>query len=190
MKRLLVLSLTLGLSACNGGKDQTNIELIQDMMDQINVKAQDWNPDAKDGLANFYPPDNTVPRGYKPVPFKGDPIAANEKLMNPMAGDMSPETLSRGKEKYEIYCGVCHGETLAGNGPVAAKMILKPPTLLSEKVRGHKDGRLFYIISYGQGVMGSYATQLHNQKDRWAIVNYIRSVQKRSAAGESVGKKE
>jgi mono/diheme cytochrome c family protein len=178
MKRLgLVILVATFFVGCNGSKNQTNIELIQDMMDQINVKAQDWDPDRPGMLANHYPPDNTVPIGYKPVPYKTDPVAANEKIINPFAADTSPELLALGKAKYEIYCIVCHGEHLTGDGTVAPKMLVKPPSLLSDKIRGYKDGRIFHIISYGQGVMGSYATQLHDPKQRWAIIKYIRSVQ-------------
>jgi mono/diheme cytochrome c family protein len=178
MKRWALLLSLAALVGCNGSKNQTNIELMQDMMDQINVKAQDWDPDMPGELANFYPPEHTVPIGYKPVPFKNDAAAAGEKIINPLAGNMSPEVLSTGKAKYEIYCYPCHGPTLTGDGLVAPKMMLRPPSLLSAKVKGYKDGRIFHVISYGQGVMGSYATQLHDEKHRWAIVNYVRSMQK------------
>ncbi len=171
------------LVGCTGGKNQTNIELIQDMMDQVSIKAQDWDPERPGMMANFYPPDHTVPKGFKPVPFKGDPIGANDKLKNPYEGDMSPDLLSLGKARYDIYCIVCHGPNLTGDGTVAPKMLVRPPSLLSEKVRGYKDGRIFHVISFGQGTMGSYATQIHDHKQRWAIVNYIRSMQKKNSEG-------
>jgi hypothetical protein len=63
----------LGLVSCNAGKNQTNIELVQQMMDQSSVKFQDWDPTAKGNLAMRVPPKNTIPRGYKPYAYKGDP---------------------------------------------------------------------------------------------------------------------
>jgi mono/diheme cytochrome c family protein len=93
---------------------------------------------------------------------------------------MSPEIVARGKAKYEIFCYPCHGPDLIGNGLVAAKMLVKPPSLLSDKIRGYHDGRIFHIISYGQGVMGSYASQIHDKDDRWAIIKYIRSMQNKN----------
>ena len=73
---------------------------------------------------------------------------------------------------------VCHGGSGRGDGPVAAKMSLKPPSLMSDKVRGFVDGRIYHIISDGQGVMSSYAYQLVDEHDRWCIVNYVRNMQK------------
>jgi len=101
--------------------------------------------------------------------------------MNPIAGQFSPDIIELGKAKYGIYCAVCHGDTMKGDGPVAAKMmVVKPPALVSDKVKGYKDGRIFHVITFGQGVMGSYATQIHDVKSRWAIVNYIRMMQKKA----------
>lgn len=181
MKKLLSLSVLMFVVGCNGGKNKPNIELIQDMMDQVSVKAQDWDPSAPDNRANRYPPENTNPIGHKVVPYANDPQLAGEKLINPLAGNFSPEVISLGKAKYDIYCAVCHGDTMHGDGPVAPKMtVIKPPSLLSDKVKGYKDGRIFHVITFGQGVMGNYATQLHDQKQRWAIVNYVRMMQKKA----------
>ncbi len=66
-----------------------------------------------------------------------------------------------------------------------AKDALKPPPLISDKIIGVADGAIFHIISDGQGVMSSYAFQLVDEKDRWAIVNYVRSLQKLAKGGGS-----
>ena len=166
---------------CNGGKNKTNIELIQNMMDQIHVKPQDWDPDSKDFSTVKVPPEGTIAQNRIPYLFDGDPVGAGEKLKNPLAGDRSPEVLLQGKKVYEIYCGICHGAKGAGDGSVAPKMALKPPTLLSDKVKNHPDGRLYHIIVNGQGVMGAYGAQIgslpENYNDRWKLVNYVRSLQ-------------
>lgn len=178
MKKLGLALATLLMVACNGGKDQTNIELAQGMFDQISNKAQDWDPKRGGKGTALVPPEGTVPRGYKPYKYKMDPIGAGNKLVNPLKGDNSPELMKIGQEKYEIYCGICHGMAGDGKGTVAAAMILKPPSLLSDIVKKHSDGRIFHILTDGQGVMGSYANQIRHEKDRWAVVNYIRSLQK------------
>src|SRR5262249_49887349 len=102
---------------------------------------------------------------------------------NPHAGDMSVEILNRGRTKFETYCAVCHGYQGKGDGPVSVKMALKPPPLISEKIIKLPDGGIFHIISDGQGVMSSYAYQLVDEDDRWAIVNYVRSLQKLASGG-------
>lgn len=179
---LFTALVVLTLSSCNAGKNKTNIELVTAMMDQQAVKFQDWDPNAKGNLAMRVPPANTVPRGFKPYAFVGQPEQAGLALKNPMSSDFSKETLEMGKAKYDIYCGLCHGGAGAGDGQIAGKMILKPPPLVTDKVKAFSDGRIFHIITDGQGVMGSYINQVQDEKARWAIVNYIRTLQKRAAA--------
>ena len=159
---------------------QPNVELVQDMMDQPALKAQDYEPSNPTKGSSRLPPEGTVPVGYTPYKYAGDAAQASAKLKNPFAGNTNVEILELGRRKYEIYCALCHGYSGAGDGTVAPKMALKPPTLLSDKVKGLTDGGIFHIITDGQGVMSSYAYQLVNENDRWAIVNYVRSLQKLS----------
>ncbi len=155
-----------------------NIELIQDMMDSPSLKAQDYEPSNPTKSSSRIPPEGSVPVGYQPYKFPGNPAEAALKLKNPLAGNTSVEILDLGRKKYEIYCALCHGYTGVGDGPVAPKMALKPPPLTSDKIIQMSDGGIFHIITDGQGVMSSYAYQLVDEKDRWAIVNYVRSLQK------------
>ncbi len=157
---------------------EPNIELVQDMMDQPALKAQDEDPYQKGMPGSRLPPEGTVPVGFTPYKYKGDPVAASANLKNPYAGEMTPEVATLGQKKYETYCLVCHGGRGVGDGPVAPKMALKPPSLVSDKIVNMTDGGVYHIITDGQGVMSSYAYQLVDENDRWAIVNYVRSLQK------------
>jgi len=181
IKNLSLAIVALTVVGCGAGKNKTNVELIQDMMDQISLKSQDYDADRKEA-SNRLPPEGAVPRGQEVYMFSGDPVGAEANLKNPLAGAEDETWMARGAEKYRVYCGVCHGEKGLGDGTVAAKMSLKPPQLLSEKVRAYRDGRIYHIITDGQGVMGSYASQIFNTEDRWAIVNYIRHLQKKNGA--------
>lgn len=165
------------LVGCNGGKNSPNIELIQDMMEQKNLKSQDYDQFRKEA-SNRVPPEGTVPRGFTPYPYAGDALTAEAKLVNPLADAKFEASLTVGKAKYNIYCSVCHGVTGQGDGNVAQYLALRPPPLVSDKVKAFKDGRIFHIITDGQGVMSTYATQIQKPEDRWAIVNYIRTLQK------------
>jgi mono/diheme cytochrome c family protein len=178
----LTLSATVAaLVGCTKGTEQhaePNVELVQDMMDQPALKAQDYHPGGDNTKPSvLLPPENTAPVGYKAYPYHNNATEAAKVLKNPYAGQMTPEVLGRGQKKFETYCMVCHGEKGHGDGPVAAKMALKPPPLVSEKIIGLSDGGIFHIITDGQGVMASYAYQIVNENDRWALVNYIRSLQ-------------
>lgn len=179
MKRLKILGWLplLLLAGCNGGKNQTNIELVTNMMDQESIKSQDWDPRMGDKVQMRTPPKGTVPRGFEVYPYPNDPEAAGS-LKNPLAGNTTPEILDLGQKQFNIYCAVCHGHQGKGDGTVAEKMAVRPPSLLTDKVIAYPDGRIFHIITRGQGVMGSYASQITDPHKRWAVVNYVRNLQK------------
>jgi len=155
--------------------NQPNVELIQDMMESPAVKAQDYNPKRPGEMANRVPPEGTQPIGHIPYKFKGKAEEAEKILVNPIPG----RELERGKVLFETYCFVCHGVEADGKGPVAAKFQVPVPSLKSDKVKNFKDGRIFHIITDGQGVMSSYESQVQIEQDRWAIVNYVRSLQRK-----------
>ena len=59
-----------------------------------------------------------------------------------------------------------------------------PPSLHSEKVRTWNDGRIYAVIMDGQNVMPSYANLLDSD-ERWAVIHYIRALQRSLNAKES-----
>lgn len=172
--RILLLAL-LFLTACSA-KDKPNVELIQDMMETKALKAQRAEEFFPDGMGARVPPEHTQPVGFAPYKFAKDPEGAKANR-NPLAGDMDETTLMTGQKFYETNCMVCHGMSLKGDGPVAAKMPLKPPALNSDKVKAWTDGQIYHVITVGQGVMGPYASHIPQQY-RWQVVNYIRYLQK------------
>lgn len=176
--KFICFFLILGLISCNAKKDQTNIQIVQNMMDQVAIKSQDADL-IQDKLSPLRePPENTVPRGYDPYPYRGNPLKASENLKNPLKGAFSSEVMSVGRKHFTHYCALCHGGKGDGKGRLAPLMIVKTPSLISEKAKNFTDGRIFHIIIDGQGLMGSYQSQISRPKDIWAVVNYIRSLQK------------
>lgn len=174
---LLVSTLSAGvLVACNGGPNKTNIEVIQNMMDQPSIKAQDWVPAEGDKLQMLAPPAHTVARGRAPYAYADNPGEA-DKLVNPLAKDRSPEMLTAGKHHFEVFCSHCHGKSGGGDGPVAEKMAVKPRNLLAPDAKAYTDGRIFHAITAGRGLMRQHASQIPDEKVRWKIVNYVRSLQ-------------
>lgn len=165
----------IALAGCGAGKDKTSVELIQDMFTQISLKAQDYDY-VRNEPSNRVPPENTVPRGFKAEKYVTDPIAAGQNLKNPVeVGD--EKALALGKARYEVYCGICHGtQGRAADDSKLKAYIPLIPALNTEKVKAMRDGQIYHIITNGQGVMGSYAGQIPNQQDRWAIVNYVRTL--------------
>ena len=180
LRTLLILGVG-SLVACSAGKNKTNVELIQGMMDQVSVKAQDWTENKPDNKAMMLPPENTIPRGFKPYPYTVIEVdKASRELKNPVSGQFTVEVLARGKKHYDINCAVCHGATGKGDGTVASKMAVPPPSLIDGKVLGYTEGRIFHAMTVGWGVMGSYSRQIREPEDRWAVVTYIKNLQKKA----------
>jgi mono/diheme cytochrome c family protein len=176
-KKVALVSVAVFLSACGAGKNKTNVEVFQDMMDQRSLKSQDYDY-LQDRPSFLVPPEGTVPRGYTPYKYSGNLAGAEASLMMP-SRIQGAEIEARGAQKYQIYCGVCHGVKGLGDGPVAQYMPIKPPAMNSDRVLALRDGRIYHVIVEGYGVMGSYGSQVRNEDDRWAIVKYVRKLQGR-----------
>ena len=158
---------------CSAGKNKTNVELIQDMMNQESLKTQEEG-------AMFVPPEHSRAINRTYYPYKGRVDLAEKKLKNPLQDQFSGELVGLGKRQYEKACIYCHGSKGLGEGVVAGKMIVKPLSLVSEKAMNYSDGRLYHIIHEGQGLMGGYSKQVPGEKERWALVNYVRMLQKQA----------
>lgn len=165
------------LSSCTD-HSQPNVELIQDMMESPALKPQEYDAGAPNNAAMRVPPAGTQPVGFTPYRYAQD-LDGAMKNRNPLAGDYSDDVLNTGLKYYTTNCAICHGDRGEGGEQlsVSQTMALKPPSLLTDKVRGWTDGHLYHVITVGQGVMGPYAAHIP-QKYRWQVVNYIRTLQR------------
>ncbi|WP_413287864.1 c-type cytochrome [Bdellovibrio sp. HCB337] len=179
-KIILVTAAALALSACGAKGNKTNVELIQDMMESPAIKAQEYDESSPNHSGMRVPADKTAPVGFTPYQFKGN-LEGASKNPNPLAGKMDDDVLMIGQKYFETQCMVCHGQKGAGNpdSNVVKNMALKPPSVVTDKVKGWTDGHLYHVITEGQGVMGPYASHVP-QAYRWQVVNYIRFLQKES----------
>jgi len=98
--------------------------------------------------------------------------------------DATEENMKLGRIKFETYCSACHGYAGNGDGLVhkradalAQGYWLPPTSLHIDRVRNQPVGQIFHTITKGQGKMGSYASAL-SPKERWAIVLYVRALQR------------
>jgi mono/diheme cytochrome c family protein len=102
--------------------------------------------------------------------------------------EMTKEVLARGKQRYEIFCSVCHGMTGQGDGRIVQRGFTKPPSYSAGLSRAAKFkgkdiplvdmpvGHYFDTITRGYGAMPDLNTQIP-VRDRWAIVGYVRALQ-------------
>jgi mono/diheme cytochrome c family protein len=151
------------------------------MMEQSKIIPQDNNSFFSDGKAMRTPIEGTVARGNMPYQFKGDPESAGKYLKNTLLP--TEKNLDLGKKKYDIYCSPCHGYYGEGDSRLRGQFP-NPPSLHSEKVRTWTDGRLYHVITEGQNIMPSYASQMTRQ-ERWATILYLRVLQRSLNAKES-----
>ena len=80
--------------------------------------------------------------------------------------------LIKGKELYNIYCGICHGTKGNGQGNlVKREKILGIPSY-DDVGRAITEGSIYHTIYYGKNAMGSYVNQL-NEEERWQVVSYV-----------------
>lgn len=177
LSTLAALGLVFALLTACTDKSKPNVELIQDMMESPAIKSQEYDETSPLHSGMRLPPEGTQPVGFTPYRFVSD-IEGAAKNKNPLAGDFSETTLKPGLKYYTTNCAICHGEKGEGGEKlaVAQKMALKPPSLLTPKIRDWTDGQLYHVITMGQGVMGAYAAHIP-QKYRWQVVNYIRTLQ-------------
>ena len=94
------------------------------------------------------------------------------------------DLIKRGQERYGIYCAPCHGESGYGNGPIVSQaqkngFSWAVSSYHEDRLRQAQtpDGRIFDVITHGIRTMPSYASQIPGF-DRWAIVAYIRALQR------------
>jgi mono/diheme cytochrome c family protein len=133
-----------------------------------------------DGFSMRKPVSGTVARGFIPYPYMGQTTPAS-LLTNPLLP--TEEVLALGKRKFLTFCSPCHGNTADGDSRLRGQFP-SPPTLHSDKIRKYPDGMIYHIITNGQNAMPSYASQV-TREERWAIINYIRVLQRAKDANPS-----
>src|SRR3989442_6117830 len=91
---------------------------------------------------------------------------------------ITPDVLARGRERFQIFCSVCHGMTGNGDGMIFRRgfRLPAPASFHQERLRQAPVGHFFDVMTNGWGAMPSYASQIPAQ-DRWAIIAYIRALQ-------------
>ncbi len=126
----------------------------------------------------------TTPASGEAPAAPAPPTGPNLPWVTEFPVELSNEMLVLGQKKFEIYCSVCHGYGGDGDGLVhrRAEQLQQgywlPPTSLHEqRIRDQAVGNIFYTISQGKGKMANYAAVL-TPKERWAIVMYVRALQR------------
>ena len=121
--------------------------------------------------------DGTIARGHlreDAVLYTGK---ADGKPVDTFPFAVSPAVMARGQERFDIFCAPCHGRTGDGDGMIVRRGYRKPPTFHQDRLRQAAPGYTFDVITNGFGAMPDYAQQIP-VRDRWAIVAYIKALQR------------
>lgn len=172
----LLIAIAAAGGGCGAGGDQPGMTIFPDMMESVPYDAYDPNPVLPEGSTLSLPPPGSVPVAAESFLYgtgEQEALRAGRELTNPF--EASSENLARGQRVFSVICEVCHGPGGEGDGPVIGRFP-NPPSLLSEHTRAYPDGRIYHVITRGQGIMPPHAVQVLPE-DRWRLVLYIRQLQ-------------
>jgi mono/diheme cytochrome c family protein len=177
-----------------------------DMQDQPKYKAYRASDFFRDDSSMRKPPEGTVARGL----LQEDTLLYTGKMPGTAGGGqgaslvpaggtvnqpadatifpfpVTEEVMIRGKERYEIYCSVCHGLTGQGDGMVVRRGYRKPPAFTDQRLVDSPVGHYFDVVTNGWGAMPNYADQIP-VRDRWSIIAYVRALQRAQGASIATG---
>jgi len=166
-----IVMLALGLAACR-----------RDMGHQAYHRPLDASSVFADGRASRPLPEHTIARGQlreDELFFTGH---VNGKPVDLFPEPVTAQMIERGRQRFDIYCAVCHGRTGEGNGMIVRRGFPTPPSLHIDRLREAPAGHFVEVIGNGYGLMYSYASRVE-PADRWAIAAYIRALQLSQHAG-------
>jgi mono/diheme cytochrome c family protein len=138
--------------------------------------SRDWRTDMW-YQPSLRPEDAPRPQPEGSVPLGAGPRYADREETQDLADPVAPtaESLARGRALFGERCASCHGPEGHGGGPVS-QYFPAAPDLASPTVRARSDGYIFGTITFGGRAMPSQREGL-TERDRWDLVNHVRSVQ-------------
>lgn len=184
-----MVPIAIAAMARHSKSSSPRIHAMGDMDWQPKYKAQRTNPFFADGRAAREQLADTVAVGD----LRDDDHLYRGKIGTAWARTFpkeiapTPETMQRGEERFGIYCAPCHGLTGEGDGMVTkrandrAQPWIQPTNINQEYLRLMPVGEIFNSITHGVRTMPAYGSQI-SVEDRWAIVMYVRALQRSQAA--------
>lgn len=175
MKSLIKIALVAIVFVVVSCKKDTapNYQFMPNMYESVGYETYGENQMFENGMQARTPVQGSIPRGFVPFDIENSTQGYEEAkatLKSPL--DSTQVDMQRGKELYDIYCGICHGNKGKGQGTlVKREKILGIPSY-DDAGRAINEGSIYHTIYYGKNSMGSYANQL-NEEERWQVVSYV-----------------
>jgi mono/diheme cytochrome c family protein len=180
----VALTLTVGLTGCARGctSSRPPIHPNPSMDDQPKVLAQTASTFFYDGQSMRQPVPGTIPIGGLKEDvafFTGKDAAGQFVATNPVTA--SDAIAERGRQRYTIYCQPCHDSKGEGKGILFQRGNVPTASFHQDKILKYPDGQIFDVITNGFGLMSGYGWPIP-PADRWAIVAYVRELERKRAA--------
>ena len=173
----LLISVSLMLTSCFDSS-KPNFQYFPDMYESLAYETYAESEAFSNGIEAQLPPEGSIARGWDPYDFEDSNAGyelAKSKLMSPI--ENNELNLSKGKELYEIYCSVCHGDKGDGMGILAQReKFLGIPAYIDREIT---PGSIYHVLMYGINAMGSHAGQV-NEEERWQIAQYVMKLREES----------
>lgn len=170
--KILVVVVITGLVYSCKEDSKPNYQYMPDMYQSVGYETYGAYEIFPGEQSAMIPAEGTIARGYSLFEYVNtneDFERAKLELFSPL--DSTQVDFVRGKELYDIYCGICHGNTGNGQGElVKREKILGIPSY-DDAGRNIAEGGIYHTIYYGKNAMGSYANQI-NEEERWQVVAY------------------
>ncbi len=184
---LIVLLAALVWMGCRGtSSSDPPVHLNRNMDSQNRFDPQEANPFFADNRSMRPPVPGTVARGMLREDTRFyDGRTENGSYVDDIPVPATRELLLRGQRRFDIFCAPCHGRAGDGEGIITTGGYgyTPAPTFHSDRMRETQDGYLYDVITRGVRTMPAYAHQVP-VADRWAIVAYIRALQRSQYAQE------
>lgn len=181
---LIVVVACVGLTGCRGVRsEKPPIHPNVNMDYQPRFDKQELPMDLPDGVVPYSyvttaPTDasrSQIMKSGKPAGYYTGESRGQYVRRAPI--QVTDAVLETGRERYNIYCSVCHDQTGSGNGTVVQRGYLRPPHLADERLIESPDGYIYDVIANGVRNMPAYGNKI-SEADRWAIVMYVRALQR------------
>jgi len=177
---IFLTGLMITVTGCYRGErsDKPPVHLNPNMDNQPKYKAQSQSDFFDDHSAMQLPVEGTVSReGLREddAYYRGLDNDGNFIQRSPV--ELTEAGLNRGRERFGIYCTVCHGAAGDARSIMVEKQYIPPPTFHQDRMREMPDGEIFNTISNGIRNMPSYKNQIPVE-DRWLIIHYLRVLQR------------
>ena len=170
-KSLLVCMIfALVMQSC-ADPSRPNYQYFPNMYEPVGYKTYADSDAFSNGIEAQIPVEGSIARGWEPYDYPDTNEgyeSAKTTLMSPIE-DIDANKVN-GKELYEIYCAVCHGNKGDGQGILMTReKFLGVPSYVDREIT---PGSIYHVLMYGKNAMGSHAGQV-NAKERWQIAQHV-----------------